>query len=292
MIGITLSEVVMFMRIKALYPRVPALQAFVLSILLAFVAVNTYLLTYGAPVQHAAYPLVDSCTMITDLHVPVVLAASTAWLPLLYGTVVVCLTVRRTARSVLSKGAGASQMLRLLLEEGLLFYGAICSITIFFTVFIFRAPQTVRNIAGQLHLCVTVAMTCRISIGLRRFANSPNGVVHYETPHIPSPISHRRFNSSDPLLTSVSGPTYALPPAVQGTSSLIDTFMSVHGDDEPEPRTTSQNNSFFSMDTFSAGTGTRTGEMKAGELDVARHNRRNLVRQEPVASVGGDHHVV
>ena len=139
---------------------------------------------------------------------------------------------------------------------------------------------------------VTVAMTCRISIGLRRFARNPNGVVHYETPHIPSPISHRRFNSSDPLLTSLSGPTYALPPVAEGTSSLIDTFMSVHGNDEPAPRTTSQNDLFFSMDTFSAGTGTRTGEMKAAELDVAQHNRRNLVRQEPVASVGGDHHVV
>jgi hypothetical protein len=51
------------------------------------------------------------------------LAASTAYLPLLYDTVVVFFTIKRTAGSVTSKDA--SQMLRVLLREGLLFYGCV-----------------------------------------------------------------------------------------------------------------------------------------------------------------------
>jgi hypothetical protein len=135
-------------------------------------------------------------------------------------------------------------------------------------------------------------MINKISLHLKHFAHRPNGVVHYETPHIPPPMGHRRFNSSNPLLSSVSGPMYAPPPAAQEASSLFDTFVSVHCDDGLPPRTTSQNDSHFSMDTFSAGTGTRAGEVKAGELDVAQHTRRNLAWQEPVASVSVDHYEV
>ena len=56
----------------------------------------------------------------THIRSSLAFASSTAWLPLLYGTVVVSLTVYRTACSVLSKNT--SEMLRVLLREGLLYY--------------------------------------------------------------------------------------------------------------------------------------------------------------------------
>jgi hypothetical protein len=127
---------------------------------------------------------------------------------------------------------------------------------------------------------ITVAMMSRITLHLKRFGNRPNGVAHRETPLRPPPIfGHRRFNSSDPLmslsLSSVSAPAYALPSAAQGTSSFIDTFVSVHGDDEPVGRTTSETGSHFAMGTFSAGMDSDT--KTAGEMDAAQHAQRILV---------------
>ena len=48
------------------------------------------------------------------------IASATAWLHLLYGTVVLGLTLFRTARALYSKSA--SQILRVMLQEGLLYY--------------------------------------------------------------------------------------------------------------------------------------------------------------------------
>lgn len=50
------------------------------------------------------------------------LAASSAWLPLLYDTTVVLLTVNLTARSIYSSSRNPSQMFRVLLQEGLIYY--------------------------------------------------------------------------------------------------------------------------------------------------------------------------
>lgn len=48
------------------------------------------------------------------------IAASTAWIPLLYDTVAIGLTLYRTARALYTKSAG--QILRVMLQEGLLYY--------------------------------------------------------------------------------------------------------------------------------------------------------------------------
>lgn len=48
------------------------------------------------------------------------IAASTAWLPLLYDTVAIGLTLYRTAKALYTKSAG--QILRVMLQEGLLYY--------------------------------------------------------------------------------------------------------------------------------------------------------------------------
>jgi hypothetical protein len=118
-------------------------------------------------------------------------------------------------------------------------------------------------------------MMGRITLHLKRFANRPKGLVHREVGLRPPPIfGHRRFTSSDPVLSlsSVSAPAYALP---QGTASLMDTFVSVHGDDEPAVRTTLETEPHFAMGALSAGMEPDT--KTAGEMDAAEHTRRILV---------------
>jgi len=137
----------MFLRIRALYARFLSIQAFVFALFLTFVIVNTYVLSHGIPVHHPAYPIVDSCTMIVDPKVGRVLASSTAWLPLLYGTVVVSLTVYRTARSVYTRST--SNLFRILLREGLLYYSVICTITLVLTIATNSTGESIRGVASH-----------------------------------------------------------------------------------------------------------------------------------------------
>jgi hypothetical protein len=120
MIGISIVFLMMMLRIRALYSRIFSIQAGVFAIFLTFVGVNAYVLTYGIPVYHPAYPLVDSCTGIIDPKVGRTLASSTAWLPLVFDSIVMFLTMYRTARSVYSRTT--SDLFRVLFREGLLYY--------------------------------------------------------------------------------------------------------------------------------------------------------------------------
>ncbi|KAI9432409.1 hypothetical protein BJY52DRAFT_1231880, partial [Lactarius psammicola] len=167
MTGVSVVALMMFLRfipanprgnlIRALYRQQLAVQTIVIVILLTFIGVNSWLLTRGIPVRHEAYPLVDSlkkrvitaCTMIFDPKVPGSIASGTAWLPLLYDTVVVSLTLYRTARALYDKSAG--QIIRVLLQEGLLYYSqlsAICTVTLALTIMIVSADQSVRNVTA------------------------------------------------------------------------------------------------------------------------------------------------
>ncbi|KAI0251503.1 hypothetical protein BJV78DRAFT_1154306 [Lactifluus subvellereus] len=188
MIGLSVVALMMFVRVRALYPRVLAVQAVVLAILCTYLGLNSWLLTRGVPVQHPAYPLVDlliglsACTMIMDPRVGPI-ASSSAWLPLLYDTVVIALTLRRTASFVTAKNP--SRLFVVMLQEGLLYYShseisVICVITLVLTVMIIGAPPGVRNITAQLELCLTVAMMSRITIHLRSFASRSDSVMYSE----------------------------------------------------------------------------------------------------------------
>ncbi|KAH9968362.1 hypothetical protein BGW80DRAFT_1177705, partial [Lactifluus volemus] len=146
MIGITIVALMMFLRIRVLYQGIWEVQAVVLAILFTFIGVNSWLITRGIPVYHPAYPLVDSCTMIIDPKVGPI-ASSTAWLPLLYDTVVVTLTLKRTVSYLDSSNPG--HIFRVLLREGLLYYSVICTITLTFTIMIVSTTQSIRNVTGQ-----------------------------------------------------------------------------------------------------------------------------------------------
>ncbi|KAI0003266.1 hypothetical protein BJV74DRAFT_520964 [Russula compacta] len=266
MIAVTVVALIMFLRVRALYAECLSVQVFVLSILFTFIGVNSWLLTRGVPVPHPAYPLVDSCTMIIDPNVPGPLASSTAWLPLLYDTVVIFLTINGTARYIQSKGTG--QMFRALLREGLLYYSVICSVTLVFTIMIIFAEPSVRNITGQLQVCLTVAMMSRITIHFRRFAR-PNGVIHDGTNH--RPFIHQLFSPNQ--VATIGLPTF-VKPGVPSSQNVM--FL------QGPPNGTvvvPGNGSYFAMETFS----TMTSD--AGEPYLQNP-------QEPPGVLVGDNYVV
>ncbi|KAH8994137.1 hypothetical protein EDB86DRAFT_1286090 [Lactarius hatsudake] len=168
-------------RVRALYARQLVVQAIVIAIFLAFVGVNSYLLTRGIPVPHA---LATSCTMIIDPDVPAWIASSTAWLPLLYDTVVVSLTLYQTRGALYSASKSTGEIFRVMLREGLLYYSAICTVTLAFTIMIISADPSVRNITAQLELCLTVAMMSRITLHLKRFGHGDTVISSYAArPH-------------------------------------------------------------------------------------------------------------
>ncbi|KAH9024816.1 hypothetical protein EDB85DRAFT_2150229 [Lactarius pseudohatsudake] len=185
MIGISVVALMLFLRIRALYADHAGklvIQAIIISILLTFVGVNSWLLTHGIPVPHY---LATSCTMIVDPDVPAWIASSTAWLPLLYDTVVVSLTLYRTGGALYSASKSTGEIFRVMLREGLLYYSAICTVTLAFTIMIVSADPSVRNITAQLELCLTVAMMSRITLHLKRFGHGDTVISSYATrrPH-------------------------------------------------------------------------------------------------------------
>ncbi|KAH9971454.1 hypothetical protein BJV74DRAFT_799140 [Russula compacta] len=260
MIGVTVVALMMFLRIRAMYSRFLSLQVFVLSILFTFIGINSWLLTRGIPVPHPAYPLVDSCTMIIDPKVPGALASSTAWLPLVYDTVVVFLTLNGTARFVRSQDTG--KMFRTLLREGLLYYGVICSITLVFTIMITAAAPSVRNIAGQLQLCLTVAMMSRITIHLKRFGRRPNHDIHGDAKHRNPFIHQQQQHLLPPDQTETNTlPIFATPTV---PSSQQVTFL-LGPPTNGAPAAASGDESYLAMETFSTMT-SGSGECQTQHL--------------------------
>lgn len=73
------------------------------------------------------------------------IAATTAWFPLLYDTVVVGLTLKAFMRP----GLHASEIMQVLVEEGLLYYSVIFSVTLALTIMIASADKGVRNLLAQ-----------------------------------------------------------------------------------------------------------------------------------------------
>jgi len=219
MTGISIVAMMMFLRIRALYRRVLAIQVIVIAILLTFIGINSWLLTHGIPVPHPAYPLVDSCTMIFDQRVPRPITSSTAWLPLLYDTVVVGLTLFRTSKALYSQTAG--QILRVMLREGLLYYSVICAVTLTLTIMIVSATPSVRNITAQLELCLTVTMMSRITLHLKRFAHRSTIVDGSERrpsrlPRAPTPRVVAAFS---PPAAVPAGESFALEPFVAAVAT-------------------------------------------------------------------------
>jgi len=94
------------------------------------------------------------------------LASASAWLPLLYDTIVFSLTFLKTYPTLRRKEP--SYIAKRLLEDGIIYYSVILSITLVLTIMIPAAPDGIKNITAQFELLLTVAMMSRITLNLRK----------------------------------------------------------------------------------------------------------------------------
>jgi hypothetical protein len=86
---------------------------------------------------------------------PKVLSAASAWIPLLYDTIVLLLTLYVTVPSIRRSEKGFSEkgfIVRTILTDGLKYYAVICVVTMVLTIMIAGAPPGLKNITAQLQL--------------------------------------------------------------------------------------------------------------------------------------------
>ncbi|KAF8065007.1 hypothetical protein FPV67DRAFT_1653843 [Lyophyllum atratum] len=154
---------------------------------------NAWLLTHGQAVVHNPGSGVRACTMIFDpaLFVAVhltssdsaynsstirsTIASSSAWMPLLYDTVVLSLTIYKAFPGL--RRRSTSFVMRRLLEDGLIYYFAIFIVTLVLTIMIVAAPPGLKNITAQLELLITVTMMSRITLNLKKAARDRDTVI-------------------------------------------------------------------------------------------------------------------
>ncbi|KAJ7610251.1 hypothetical protein DFH06DRAFT_1246227 [Mycena polygramma] len=151
-IGIHVVGMMMFLRIHALYWTNRIVVAGVFSLLLVSVGMSAWLLAHGQP-----------CTMIFPPSLSVI-ASSSAWLPLLYDSVVVVLTVMKALP--LPRINSGTHVMKRLLEDGLKYYAAIFSVNLVLAIMIIAAPLGLKNIAAH----ITVTMMSRITLNLKKCA--------------------------------------------------------------------------------------------------------------------------
>jgi len=164
-IAVEVVGLMMLFRINALYPTRPWIS-WMLGVLLAVeTAINIWLISRGEPVLHNTASGVHACSMVFDPAISHAASAS-AWYPLMYDSIVFGLTVNRTLPSIRKKEAG--YIVKKLLEDGLLYYSVIFSITFVLTFMIVGAPPGTKNICAQMEQLITVAMMSRITLSLKK----------------------------------------------------------------------------------------------------------------------------
>jgi hypothetical protein len=81
---------------------------------------------------------------------PKVLSSAAAWIPLLYDTIILLLTLYVTVPSIRRSERGF--IVRTILTDGLRYYAVICVVTMVLTIMIAGAPPGIKNITAQLQL--------------------------------------------------------------------------------------------------------------------------------------------
>ncbi|KAJ4494589.1 hypothetical protein C8J55DRAFT_545650 [Lentinula edodes] len=164
MIGINIVGLMMLIRIYALYRNQKFIVAGVAVLLLIEMGTYAWLMSTGKPVQH--HPNITSCTMIFGEKNSIA-TSSSAWLPLLYDTVVLVLTLGATIPSVRdARGSATVYVMRRLLQDGLIYFGVIFAVNLVLSLMIAVADSGLKNITAQLELLVTVTMMSRITLNL------------------------------------------------------------------------------------------------------------------------------
>jgi len=164
-VGIQVAGLMMFLRVRALYNKKKAVVWSVMLVFLVWVGVNAWLLAHGQAVPHASG--IHSCSMIFDPSLGKISSAS-AWLPLIYDTLVFALILNKTKPALYRETAG--HIVRTLFADGILYYSLICAVNLVLTIMIINATDGLKNIAAQLELLLTVAMMSRITLNLKKQA--------------------------------------------------------------------------------------------------------------------------
>ncbi|KAF8843255.1 hypothetical protein BDN67DRAFT_1029219 [Paxillus ammoniavirescens] len=238
-IGIQVAGLMMLLRVRALYKNKKAVFWSVMLVFLVWVGVNAWLLTFGEGM--ALYFRENNVKSM---------ASASAWLPLIYDTLIFALVLNKTQPALHRETSG--HIVRTLYADGILYYSLICAVNLVLTIMIKSAPSGVQNIAAHnflrcehsFHSLAKVAMMSRITLNLRKqglygptpTASSVDGVI---------PISRdwpqlgpRQSTCARPVLAATAGTHF---PRTRGGSLTLD----VHPLDSP----TFSNN--LSVDSYS-----------------------------------------
>ncbi|KAJ7852620.1 hypothetical protein B0H14DRAFT_2759580 [Mycena olivaceomarginata] len=157
-IGIHVVGLMMLIRIKALYSDKRYVPIGVGTLWLIMFSIQAWLLSKGQPVVHNPDSGVKACTMIFPPELSAI-ASSSAWLPLLYDSCVLILTLIKTVPATV-KGRrvpnrnrrDGSNIMKRLFQDGLIYYSAIFAVNAVLTIMIISAPPGLKNITAQLEL--------------------------------------------------------------------------------------------------------------------------------------------
>ncbi|KZP11162.1 hypothetical protein FIBSPDRAFT_708454, partial [Athelia psychrophila] len=169
-VGVEIVGLMMLIRVYALYHKSRYIAGGVAFILFVETATNVYLLVYASAVAHWSP---SPCSMIfSGNHIA---TSATAWMPLLYETIVFKLTLFRTLESL--KNGETAYLLRTMFRDGLIYYAVIFTVNLTLTVMIISAPVGIQNVAA--HACLIqnlkIIMMSRITLNLRRRAHKSIG---------------------------------------------------------------------------------------------------------------------
>lgn len=177
-IGVSIAQLIMLSRIYALYLGYRPAATIPGLLFLAWIVLEAYAMARGEMVSIVQQ--IHSCHDVHDL--PLTLSAARAWIPLTYDSALFVMTLWRTLPLIQTKGAGLK-----LLYDATFYYTVICSANLILTVMIVRAPQGQKGVAAQLVYLLTVVMTSRVTLNLKKQIYSTSSDPHrYHSMHSPT----------------------------------------------------------------------------------------------------------
>ncbi|KAJ3760181.1 hypothetical protein EV360DRAFT_81428 [Lentinula raphanica] len=161
MIGINVVGLMMLIRgdresaqrIFALYKDQKWVVTGVASLLIAEIGVYSWLMSTG---ERNGATSSKYNVMYNDIWRKVILSdnpaasSASAWIPLLYDTVIFSLTLHATIPSVRNaQGSAAIYIMKQLLKDGLIYYSVICAVNLALTAMIVAAQPGLKNVLAQ-----------------------------------------------------------------------------------------------------------------------------------------------